>query len=307
MATARRQLGYVSSLTTQTVFVETYGTATGGTSSSITVGGVNYTLLAFTASGTLTVTKAGLFDVLLFSGGGGGGACGAGDGNRGAGGGGAGGPNLCTVYLDTNQSIIIGAGGAGGDAATNSRPTIGISSTLSNTSGAPSVPGGGYGGFNDALTTQGQPEKGASGGGGQGSTNTLRRTGAVSVAPSVTGFAGGTASNNNNGAGGGGGGATAVGLDAVSLSEGGAGGAGYDISTFIGGSAAYKAGGGGAGGNTTGGAGGSSVGGAGGSNANGTAAGANTASGGGGGGASAGQDRKGGNGGSGIVYVRFKV
>jgi hypothetical protein len=41
-----------------------YGTATGGSSSSITVGGQNYTLLTFTSSSTLTVTKAGLFDVL---------------------------------------------------------------------------------------------------------------------------------------------------------------------------------------------------------------------------------------------------
>jgi hypothetical protein len=40
-----------------------YGTATGGSSSSITVGGQNYTLLTFTSDATLTVTKAGLFDV----------------------------------------------------------------------------------------------------------------------------------------------------------------------------------------------------------------------------------------------------
>ena len=55
-----------------------YGTATGGTSSSITVGGKNYTLLTFTSSGTLTVTKAGLFDVLVVAGGGGGGGGGPG-------------------------------------------------------------------------------------------------------------------------------------------------------------------------------------------------------------------------------------
>jgi hypothetical protein len=39
---------------------------------SITVGGEAYTLLTFTSAGTLTVTKAGLFDVLRFGGGGGG-------------------------------------------------------------------------------------------------------------------------------------------------------------------------------------------------------------------------------------------
>jgi hypothetical protein len=50
----------------------TYGTATGGSSSSITVSSVNYTLLAFTTDATLTVSKAGLFDVMLVGGGGGG-------------------------------------------------------------------------------------------------------------------------------------------------------------------------------------------------------------------------------------------
>ena len=50
----------------------TYGTATGGASSStITVSGVQYTMLTFTSTATLTVTKAGLFDVLLVGGGGG--------------------------------------------------------------------------------------------------------------------------------------------------------------------------------------------------------------------------------------------
>jgi hypothetical protein len=80
MATARRQLGYVSSLTTQNVAVDIpYGVATGGSGGGgagvpITVGTQNYTLLTFTGDGTLTVTKAGLFDVLLVSGGGAGGS-----------------------------------------------------------------------------------------------------------------------------------------------------------------------------------------------------------------------------------------
>jgi len=46
-----------------------YGTATGGTSSSITVGGLAYTLLAFTSDANLVVSKAGLFDVCLVGGG----------------------------------------------------------------------------------------------------------------------------------------------------------------------------------------------------------------------------------------------
>ena len=53
-----------------------YGAATGGTGvTSTTVGGVNYAYTTFTSTGTLTVTKAGLFDVLLFGGGGGVRAC----------------------------------------------------------------------------------------------------------------------------------------------------------------------------------------------------------------------------------------
>ena len=66
-----------------------YGVATGGSSSSITVGGQAYTLLTFTASSTLTVTRSGLFDILLVSGGAGGGGSTSGA-TRGGGGGGSG-------------------------------------------------------------------------------------------------------------------------------------------------------------------------------------------------------------------------
>ena len=48
-----------------------YGAATGGTSSSITVSGQNYTMLAFTADATMTVSRSGLFDLFLVAGGGG--------------------------------------------------------------------------------------------------------------------------------------------------------------------------------------------------------------------------------------------
>ena len=56
-----------------------YGIATGGASSTaITVGGISYTLLTFTADSNLVVSTAGLFDVLMFSGGGAGAGVGAG-------------------------------------------------------------------------------------------------------------------------------------------------------------------------------------------------------------------------------------
>ena len=91
----------------------TYGTATGGTSSSITVSGINYTMLSFTSTATLTVSKAGLFDISMLSGGGGG-AIGAVGANYGGGGGGAGGLFQTTTYLDaTTYTITIGGGGAG--------------------------------------------------------------------------------------------------------------------------------------------------------------------------------------------------
>ena len=82
-----------------------YGTATGGTPSSITVGGVNYTLLAFTSTGTLTITKSGLFDVLCI-GGGGGGISGFSTG------GGGGGFQTATFFVDTTLTVTVGAGGA---------------------------------------------------------------------------------------------------------------------------------------------------------------------------------------------------
>jgi hypothetical protein len=61
----RSYLGYVSSQTTDTIVVQGYGTATGGTTLGSPPAG--YTVLEFTSSGTLTVTKAGLFDVMASS------------------------------------------------------------------------------------------------------------------------------------------------------------------------------------------------------------------------------------------------
>ena len=108
----RSYLGYVSSQTTDTIIaMNAYGAATGGSSSSITVGGEAYTLLTFTSSGTLTVTKAGLFDVLIAAGGGGGGGGNGTDFH--GGGGGAGGVQTSTVYLSANATVTIGGGGVG--------------------------------------------------------------------------------------------------------------------------------------------------------------------------------------------------
>jgi hypothetical protein len=266
-----------------------YGVATGGTSSSITVSSVNYTLLAFTTSSTLTVTKSGLFDFAIVGGGGGGGGFFAVA--YGAGGGGASSLFTGTVYLTANQTITVGAKGTGGGNATPGGN--GTNSSITNTVDGQlfeviAGSGGGTGG-GDGVTLGG-----CSGGRHNGASI------ASIYASTKFGTAGGTGNQTN---GGGGGGKTAAGGNGAGTT-GGAGGAGYDISTFIGGSATYICGGGGGSGSSTGGVGGSGVGGAG---SGGSGAGASATSKGSGGGGSFSTSLAGGNGSDGIVYVRFKV
>jgi hypothetical protein len=249
-----------------------YGAATGGT--GVVAGPTGYNYTSFIASGTLTVTKAGLFDVLIFAGGSGG----HGDNNYG-GGGGSGGISQQTIYLSANATVTIGAGGAADSAG--------------NPSSIGAIPNGiaAAGGIYVATSSNRTQQLGAS----QGSTggNTLPIS-------NIQGYTGGSSASQ---AGGGGGSTTAVGGNA-SANVGGNGGAGFDVSAFIGGSALFKGAGGGGGAATTGGTGGSSVGGNGAGGAtNGTTPAANTASGGGGRGLTGATTA----GSSGIVYIRFKV
>jgi len=270
-----------------------YGTATGGSSSSITVSSINYTLLTFTTDANLVVSKAGLFDVLMFGGGGGGGS--TNDGSVAGAGAGAGAFTQSTVYLDAaTYAIDIGAGGSG-----TAPPTNGLVTSLGTTARSLAAIGGGFGAYYTSPTSF----LAGSGGCGGGSTFGATTVG-KSLAPTVGGFDGGAGSNLTNIGQGGGGGVTQVG-QARSGTSGGAGGAGYDVGAFISGSL-FKGGGGGGGSfGVAGGLGGSSVGGNGGNSASGSAAAANTGSGGGGSGPNA--SGNGGAGGSGIVYVRFKV
>jgi hypothetical protein len=246
-----------------------YGTATGGIGApvAVTIGGVDYEYLTFTSSGTLTNTKAGLFDVLMFAGGGCGGT-GATNGSVG-GGGGAGGVLEETIYLDANVTVTVGAGGATGYPWTE-----GSSSTVGNASRNLSVAGGGKGGGYITGLASIQGSMGGSGGGGAGNTGqAFAHVANPSMAPGISGHSG--AANN-----GGGGGATANASTTT-------GGAGYDVSAFIGGSTVTK----GTGGN--------------GNTVAGTNGAANSADGGGGG--PTGNNTGYGSGGSGIVYIRFKV
>lgn len=270
--------------------VDGYGAATGGT--GVVAGPTGYNYTSFTSDGTLTVTSAGLFDVMLIGGGGGGG-------NResvdtvNSGGGGAGGVAVATVYLASGTyAVDVGAGGASqlpGLDSTLGSVTVG--STV-----APTAVGGGAGtGFNPSLLVT--TNKGGSAGAARNDSGA--RAVQILGQGNSSGAGQGTLGNGNGSGGGGGAGAAG---SAGTSSVGGAGGAGIDVSTFIGGSSLFKAGGGGGSRvSGSGGAGGSSVGGAGASSVTGGGnAAANTGSGGGGG-------DSGGTGGSGIVYVRFKV
>lgn len=262
--------------------------ATGGT---ITVGS-GYTYHTFTSGGTFTPSQNITADVLLIAGGGGGGSY-----SGGGGGGGAGG-----VLLLANQSLTSGTGytvsvGGGGAANTNGQNSYFGALTQ--------AVGGGKGGSASAGGNGGS-------GGGAGDTGFAAGTGTAGQ-----GFNGGTGTGAGSSPGGGGGGALEAGQNAfgdATPNIAGKGGSGtnfyYDwaaaTSTGVSG---YFAGGGGGGvyinssfANNGGGAGGNGGGGSGSaSNKNATA---NTGSGGGGGSYTSGPVAAG-NGGSGLVIVRY--
>jgi len=269
-----------------------YGTATGGSSSSITVGGVDYTLLTFTSSGTLTITKAGFFDY-LFIGGGAGCAFYNGAGNAG-GGGGAGQVTTGSIYLSTNSTVTIGAGSAFGSFSAGKRSATDTTATV----------GTGY----QTIYALGAVNESVNSGAGD-AWQVCTTSGALAAASNTRGinnvlygFQGGNSAG--SGSGGGGGGFVSAGLQGVNASTGGVGGGGYDVSVFIGSSPLYKATGGGGGGTGAGGAGGNS-------SANSNAGSTNTTPGsasansGSGGGAGVSTVTTG-NGGSGIAYFRFR-
>ena len=297
--------------------------ATGGTITTYSSGGVNYKVNTFTSGGTITFNKAGSVDVLIVAGGGGGGA-------GGGGGGGGGGILYGSSYNVSaqNYTVTIGAGGS-----THAYYNAGIGDTGGSSAfGAVSVVGGGGGGSH----TKGNPATGGANGGGQQAGSTVGYTTRLpGTSVSVTGF---TYYGGNSGGytptgltsyqGGGGAGAMAQGGNA-SGSACGNGGAGKQLD--IDGTSYYYSGGGGgslwasgtAGHGGAGGGGGGSVG-EGGTIGNGDTSGrnnggngnsGNNVSGGGagglntGGGGGANQFHSGNSdpGGSGIVIVRYAV
>jgi hypothetical protein len=245
-------------------------TATGTYSS----GGINYKYVTFTGSGTLTVTKSGLADILVV--GGGGGAV--------LGGGGGGGVLYATdAYLTAGSvTVTVGAGGA-------AYGYNGISSRVGSFYG---VGGGGQNYYHTDGTASrhnGQP-----GGSGGGSGTTV--AGSFGTGLSGQGNDGGIRVDTGMG---GGGGAGAIGSNG-SGTTGGNGGVG--ISNSITNTAVLYGPGGGGGGSVTGGTGGLTGGGNGNTTTGATAGTANTGGGGGGGNSPGGKA-----GGSGIVIVRVKV
>ena len=170
-------------------------TATGTYSS----GETNYKYVTFTGSGTLTITQAGLADILVVAGGGGGGKCG--DTNRTGGtrsAGGAGGYLETQLFLDAgNYTVTVGSGGSGSTSFA-SYASDGTHSKI-DTIVCPGG-GGGWSGFSVDNTTaySGRP-------GGSGSGSVRGASGGVGLYSNSYGNSGGV--GNLNGAGGGAGGA----------------------------------------------------------------------------------------------------
>jgi hypothetical protein len=295
--------------------------ATGGTVTTYSAGGLNYKIHTFTSSGTFVADAAGVVDILMVAGGGGGG------GHANPGGAGAGG----LIYISSHGvtpgsfTITIGAGGVNTNTGTYATAVKG-----NDTTGIGLTAKGGGAGVVWSAANLASLNGGSSGGYGTGgSVNTGAST---ATQPTQSGDSGvhGFGNRGGNGTyfgnpypGGGGGGAGAVGQNSPGGSTAGAGGAGrtYDIS---GTSTTYAGGGGGGGWSSVsgmaGGAGGGGRGDCALSNGSGTSSrgftnnssigengSINTGGGGGGAGRTGGQLSRGGNGGSGIVIIRYLV
>lgn len=247
----------------------------------------------FTGSGNFIPFNNMQVEYVVVAGGGGGGA----NGSQ-AGGGGAGGyrssvvgelsgassaaESMLSLTAGTNYSVVVGAGGIGGNWG-NAMPTNGSNSSF----GSVIATGGGYGGTVGPGVTWYQASAGGSSGG-------AGPVAGDSPSPSVAnqGFVGGNYVGTNSSGGGGGGASETGNADAIS-----AGGDG--LQSTITGSPVFRAGGG-AGGNSNN----NGVGGDGGGGNTGVAGVANT---GGGGGAGTSGNNNGMAGGSGIVIVRYRA
>jgi hypothetical protein len=175
--------------------------STTGSPTVTTVGGK--TCVQFTGSGSITISQAGLVEVLVIGGGGAGGA------DNGGGGGAGGYYANSAVYLDASTHTVISGAGAPGGTQTQYQGNPGSGSRV-----GPYFALGGGGGGSNAQTYL---ISGTNGGSGGGSTRATTAGG--------TGMSG---QGNNGGAGaatfgGGGGGSGGVGADGGTTGAGGAG------------------------------------------------------------------------------------
>jgi hypothetical protein len=240
-------------------------------------------------------------ETLVVAGGGGGGTYAAGAGGGGGGVLWSGSYNLNSLAAPI--TVTVGQGGAGG---------VGQSGLASNGQnsvfGTITAIGGGAGGRGWTLSPGSIGGSGGGGGGYDGSSGTTTIAGGTGTAGQGNSGGLGRGISPNRGAGGGGGGGGAVGGDSTTNS-GGNGGIGY-LSNITG-TSTYYAGGGGGGdyGSSNGGiggqGGGGNVSGGNGSNLPGGNGGTNTGGGGGGSRSATSDSWNGGNGGSGIVIVRY--
>lgn len=261
--------------------------AIGGTSSSITAGGLDYTLLQFTSTGSLVVSNGGLFDFVVV--GGGGKAPGNGWANQGYHrNDGAGGAGQALTYTNIEVPAGTYTVTVGGSQGTSEITTLAIPSQNSQTSLRASSGGVGGNWHGTGGANNGSLSTGSGGGGGLNGPFPYGGAGD----PGVGASAGSAAAAHSYGGAGGGAGA------AASTTTGGAG---LDFGPFLGAGTTYLGGGGSSGSN------GARAGGAGGGGAGGTSGSANTGGGGGSQRVDGAQDGNGsvGNGGSGVVYVRF--
>lgn len=291
--------------------------ASGGNNTyDYTHGGVEYKVHKFTADGTFTVALPIPFDILVIAGGGSGGGAGA----RGAGG--AGGLRWLTDQHLVSGDYICTIGAGGGDPpGSDTEGNNGSPSSFIRTVGHAiniSASGGGAGGGGGSGAQQNGNDGGSGGGSNFQGTGGSGDVGNYTPDEGTNG--GGSSAQANYGGGGGGGAGGAGGTGTTSAG----GTAGVGASTFVNSSAAettaflsgasagelvsgvrYIAGGGGGGihVNQAGAAGGHGGGGNGGGNAAGTNGTANTGGGGGGGG----NTHKGGQGGSGIILIRYRL
>jgi len=315
--------------------------ATGGNLAAVAVSGVTYKVHIFTANGNFAVTSANsnaTVDYLIVGGGGGGGM------DMGGGGGGGGVlSGTFNVANNTTYTVTVGAGGWGAPGGSQFRgdgagPQPGAHQfTIPATNGSNSsvvggnisltAVGGGAGGSSYYPYTPGAAgNNGGSGGGASGYSDGGTRSGGNGTAGQ--GYAGGTGGGQYYSGGGGGAGGPGIGSGATTMNATGGpgirndilgtalywggGGGGSAYSYAVGGDGGVGGGGGGAVGFTFGGV-GYNTGNSGGggrpnsqTNTRGGNAGPSTG-GGGGGGSHYNATNPGGNGGSGIVILRYPI